>query len=151
MPSAPIVFLDFDGVTHPEVCKTEKLFTCLPLIESVLRRHPQAEIVISSSWREHHPLQALRGFFCEDMAARVVGCTPITPRLPVEPAAQHVRESECRAWLAAHRPGHPWIAIDDVPWLFSPGCPHLLLTHHRTGFTATDAAHLQSVLERPPQ
>lgn len=38
-----------------------------------------------------------------------------------------------------------------IVFLDSPGCPHLILTQHRTGFTATDAAHLQSVLERPPQ
>lgn len=148
MKSVPIVFLDFDGVTHPEVCKGEQLFTCLPLIEDVLRNHPLVDVVISSSWREHHPLNELREFFAPDMRQRLLGSTPVTPRNEAEPAAPYVRQTECETWLTTHRPGHPWIAIDDVPWLFAPGRPNLLLTHHRVGFTPANAAHLQSILER---
>lgn len=148
MKKAPIVFLDFDGVTHPEVCKKEKLFTCLPLIETVLRRHLPAQIVISSSWRTHHPLSELRAFFAPDIRQRVLGSTPVTPRNQAVPAAPHVRQTECETWLTTHRPGHPWIAIDDVPWLFAVGCPNLLLTNHRVGFTLGNADHLHSVLER---
>ena len=145
---APIVFLDFDGVTHPELCSTDQLFGCLPLIEEVLRQHEQVEVVISSSWREPHPLSELREFFSGDIAPRVVGRTPVIPRQPAMPATAGLREIECLTWLAANRPGHPWIAIDDVPWIFSPGCPNLLLTNHRLGFTPANAAHLHSILER---
>lgn len=56
----PILFLDFDGVTHPEVCTAPELFTCLPLIEAVLLRHSHVCIVISSAWREHHGLEDLQ-------------------------------------------------------------------------------------------
>lgn len=145
---APVVFLDFDGVTHPECCKTERLFTSVPLIEEVLRRHTSVEVVISSSWREHHPLSELRAFFSHDMSHRVVGVTPVAPRHRAEPSPAAVRETECLTWLAANRPDHPWIAIDDVPWIFSPGCPNLLLTHHRVGFTQLNADQLHSILER---
>lgn len=144
----PIVFLDFDGVTHPELCRTDQLFTCLPLIEAVLRSHAPAEVVISSSWREHHPFTELREFFSGDIAPWVVGCTPVVSRHPAMPGSAGLREIECLTWLALHRPDHPWIAIDDVSWIFSPGCPNLLLTHHRVGFTPANAAHLHSILER---
>lgn len=145
---APIVFLDFDGVTHPELCREDQLFTCLPLIEAVLRRHEHVEVVISSSWRVHHPLSELRKFFAEDIAHKVVDCTPVFPSTYARPGPAGLRQTECLAWLADHRPDHPWIAIDDVPWMFDPGCPNLLLTLHRVGFTPANAAHLQSVLER---
>lgn len=145
---APIVFLDFDGVTHPEVCKGEQLFNCLPLIERVLRHHRQVEVVISSSWREHHPLSELSARFSHDIGDRVVGCTPVVPIDRAQPAPSQVRELECRTWLTLHRPDHPWIAIDDVSWLFQPGCPNLLLTNQRTGFTRNNAEFLHSLLER---
>ena len=54
-----IVFLDFDGVLHPEFDpddperpkQNSDLFCRLPLIEAVLREFSQVEIVISSAWR----------------------------------------------------------------------------------------------------
>lgn len=145
---AHIVFLDFDGVLHPEVCPTAQLFSCLPLFEGVLLSHADVEVVISSSWRLHHPLTELRNRFSLEIADRIVDGTPVYRQDPGGAAVAHVRERECRAWLDLHRPTHPWVAIDDVPWLFTPGCPHLLLTSHRTGFTAANAAHLHTVLER---
>lgn len=144
----PVVFLDFDGVTHPEVCKTVQLFNCLPLIERVLRQHLAVDVVISSSWRLHHPLSELRAFFSEDVAHRVVGVTPCEAVRRDLPAPQHVRERECRRWLELHGPDRPWVAIDDVPWLFTPGCPHLLLTDHRAGFSLANASHLHALLQR---
>jgi hypothetical protein len=49
---------------------TEELFTLLPLIEEVLRGFEACKIVISSSWREVHPLDELREFFAPDMRPR---------------------------------------------------------------------------------
>lgn len=148
MKASPVLFLDFDGVTHPEQCTSDKLFTCLPLIENVLRRYEDVEVVISSSWREFHKLSEMRGFFASDIAQRVVDCTPILPRNEVEPAPTRVRQRECLTWLDANRPGRPWLAIDDVPWMFEVGCANLLLTNHLTGFSQADAIYLKSVLER---
>ena len=75
VPASCIVFLDFDGVTHPEPCKGVNYFCHLPLIEAVLQEYPAVDIVISSSWRdpELHSLDDLRGFLSPDIAARVVG------------------------------------------------------------------------------
>lgn len=35
-----ILFLDFDGVTHPDPCDAGQHVTRLPLIEQVLRPYP---------------------------------------------------------------------------------------------------------------
>ena len=142
-----IVFLDFDGVTHPQNCTSEQLFSCLPLIEDVLRHHLQAEIVISSSWREPHNLKELREFFSHDIAPRVVGSTPVASRSGLAPAATKVRQLECLAWREENRLGQPWLAIDDTSWNFEVGCPNLLLTNPRTGFTEAEARFLHTVLQ----
>lgn len=146
MTMAPILFLDFDGVTHPEVCTAPELFNCLPRIEAVLLHHPLVEIVISSAWREYHPLAELKQRFCPQLRPRVVGGTPLQRQDPSEPALCHVREIECRAWLTANRPDAAWLAIDDAPWLFSPRCANLLLTNHALGFTTDDAVLLDKRL-----
>lgn len=143
----PILFLDFDGVTHPEACTAAQLFCGLPLIEVVLLRHPGVEIVISSSWREHRGLQELQGHFSPALLDRVVGCTPIYRQDPCEPAQRHVREIECRSWLQAHRPDAMWLALDDNPRLFRKGCPNLLSIDGRVGFTAADALRLDARLQ----
>lgn len=58
-----ILFLDFDGVLHPEydgqATPADVVFCHLPRFEAVMRDHPEVEIVISSMWREQFPLDAL--------------------------------------------------------------------------------------------
>lgn len=143
----PVLFLDFDGVTHPVAPLPDcwKHFGSLPLIEEVLSRHPGVDIVISSSWRAHFTLDELREHFAPDMRSRVVGCTPLwTP-------GGACRQGEVQAWLAQNRPGAPWVAIDDDAWCFEMGCPHLLLTAKYFAFQDEDAARLELMLrERLP-
>lgn len=45
-----ILFLAFDGVTHPQPCFHENVFCRLHLIESVLREHELSDIEIVC-WR----------------------------------------------------------------------------------------------------
>ena len=51
-----ILFLDFDGVLHPEgedhILNGGADFCFLPRLEALLREFPWVKIVISSSWRE---------------------------------------------------------------------------------------------------
>lgn len=65
----PILFLDFDGVLHPEHCHESKHFCCLPFLEGVLREIPDCELVITSTWRLHKPLDDLRSYFSSDAPA----------------------------------------------------------------------------------
>lgn len=152
--AAPILFLDFDGVTHPEPCKKDDFFQSLPLIEDVLRRHPGVLVVLSTTWRKNHPLEELRVRFSTDMEHRVIGGTPfisIDERAwyPV-PLSERPRQREVQAWLHQNRTlTHPWIAIDDRPWWFESECRNLLVTDRIAGFTETNADQLHNmILER---
>ena len=70
------LFMDFDGVTHPEPCFKDTMFCQLPFIEEVIREFQPVEIVISSSWREHYSLCELQDMFSPDIGRRIVGMTP---------------------------------------------------------------------------
>ena len=117
-----ILFLDFDGVLHPEhdgkPTPADRVFCHLPRFEAIMRDHPEVEIVISSTWREQFPLDALRARFSPDIAARVIGATPITPRIDGKYAPAR-REGEILDWLTqAGREREPWLALDDAAWRF---------------------------------
>ncbi|WP_353398571.1 HAD domain-containing protein [Hydrogenophaga sp. 5NK40-0174] len=146
MLNSPVIFLDFDGVTHPRLCSPEELFSCLPRIEVVLQRHPKADVVISSSWRECHQLHDLRQHFDAGFRHRVVACTPAPKFDHREPTPPHVREFECLTWLEGNRPNSPWLAIDDAKSLFTCNCSNLLLTNGSIGFSESDALELHARL-----
>ena len=137
-----ILFLDFDGVLHPlpdPQQPGQELFTRLELLEQVLRELPEVEVVISSSWREAHPLEELRTYFSRDLQHRIVDVTPVRIADSEAPAEVHefVRHCECLAWLRRARRTHTrWLAIDDVASLWAPGCANLLLIDGSTGLTA---------------
>lgn len=149
-----VMFLDFDGVTHQDPGWNAEPFCRLPLIEAVLRDFAGVDIVISSSWREHHSLDEIRGFFAADMAPRVVGFTPSikAPSSDWMPGfvPTHEREWDIETWMKANRPwGTPWLAVDDRDWWFSPGSSNLLLTKAAVAFTEANAEELrQMILDR---
>ena len=72
----PILFLDFDGVLHPEHCHESKHFSCLPVFESVLSQVPDCKLVIASTWRLQIPVERLREKLGPNVAAKLVGVTP---------------------------------------------------------------------------
>jgi hypothetical protein len=143
-----ILFLDIDGVLHPRPLPGQSgqtdLFSALHLLEDVLRQAPDVEVVISSSWREHHPLDEMREFFSEDLRERIVDVTPLPPLAggPGE-LSDYPRHAECAAWMAQRRPaGTPWLAIDDACEEFVPDCAQLLLVDGSVGLTPASAAEL---------
>ena len=152
-----IVFLDFDGVLHPEYTdNTADLFSRLPLVEDVLREFPRAEIVISSAWRLNwrDPSVAtleLRKHFSEDIAPRVMGVTPNYIHLDRKNAPDglylYQRQWECVMWLRAHRPaGTPWVALDDRAYWFRPFCENLMAFDRDVAFTPDRQAELRARL-----
>jgi hypothetical protein len=145
-----ILFLDFDGVMHPDAAEQDQHFRCASRIEEVLRDFPAVQVVISSSWREAYTLEQIRGFFSPDIAARIHDVTPVLVAAEMLPEAlcSFMREGECLTWMKLHRPeGTPWIALDDQAWRFQPMCPNLLLTDPKTGFTDENAQTLRQHLE----
>lgn len=145
---APVLFLDFDGVLHPDGAQVDQLFCRIPMLEEVLRRYPTVDVVISSSWREVHPLDEIQEYFSPDIGRRVIDITPVRPPLDAIPTGlwSFVREAECAVWMLEHRPLAPWVALDDQPWRFRPFASNLLLIDGRTGLTAKDAERLATAL-----
>lgn len=135
----PILFLDFDGVLHPDPCWSEdRHFEKLPALENVLRDFPKIEIVVSSTWRHKRSLDRLRGLFSSDIAPRIIDVTPDRAQFPelaelVGPT--YLREIEITAWLRCSKePWRTWVALDDRAHWFRPFCPHLVLCNHDVGF-----------------
>jgi len=148
-----ILALDFDGTTHPDRCEVDQYFRRLELLEPWLRRFPGVEVVISSSWREAHPLDELRAFFTEDIQSRVVGVTPVASKsdwakvddelLPI----RFEREAEIKAWLRERGYAlRPWVALDDQAWRFGPFCEQLVLCDPQTGLTERELGRAARVL-----
>lgn len=107
-----VLFLDFDGVLHPEEAPEEDLFSCSPVLWHVLRARPEIEVVFSTSWREFKAQKALIQLVTRnggrDLRHRFIGQTPVIPlaRYSEHP---HPREEECRGWLAQNqRIDSPW-------------------------------------------
>lgn len=136
-----ILFLDFDGVLHPEFCHSSKYFSCLPHLEAAVRQVPGCEIVISSTWRIGHSLPRMLRPFSPDIVQRVIGITPIAIEMGTLPDTLNSfrREAECEAWLRMSGLVYaPWVALDDRPWLFTPFCKHVYRVNGKTGLTAKD-------------
>lgn len=129
-----IIFLDFDGVLHPEpYARPELLLRELPRLERVLRHFPQAQIVVSSTWRNTRTLGELQDLFSPDVARQVIGVTPAWRDLD-QVVYSYQRQAEVEAWLRANR--SPWdrfVVLDDRAWLFSPFYAPLLKCNPLTG------------------
>ncbi len=156
-----ILFLDFDGVLHPDRSRTEPKFCRMPLMEAWLRSRPGVEVVISSSWREVHPFEELVSLFADDLQARVVGCTPRYLR-SIDGGhfagwahtsedfgpSNFAREIECRRWLhSSWQPGQKWAALDDMPELFAPSCAALVVCDAAVGLTHAKLAEVDHHLQ----
>ena len=136
-----ILFLDFDGVLHPRYengpVPVEAAFCHLPRFEAVMHDFPEVQIVISSTWREQFSLDKLRTWFSADIAARIVGATPIVPA--DHPGSLERRESEILAWLVEQgRSSEPWLALDDSTWQFRYCRDHLVAC---TSYVGLDGPH----------
>ena len=152
-----ILFLDFDGVLHPEIAQRPiDLLNRLPLVEEVMREFPGVEIVISSAWRLKYanPIEALvelRKHFSPDIASRVVGVTPDHTKMDdhdsPEGLSRFTRHWECEAWMRANRlPGTRWMAMDDRVYMFRPFTEHLMAFDRLVAFTQDHQDSLRAYL-----
>lgn len=156
-----ILALDFDGVLHPVSSRTEPKFCRLDLLEEWLGGRPAVRVVISSSWREVHPLDELASFFPESLRPRIIGAAPVYEKLfgqqgsrsPSEIAAtRYQRQVEIERWLADNGATEgQWAALDDDSNLFEPACKHLVLCDPKIGLTNAHLGQLDAMLrdERP--
>ncbi len=147
-----ILFLDFDGVLHPEPCyDQDKLFCFLPRLEKVLLSFPQIHVVVSSTWRDTRTLDELRSFFTLEIRQRVIGVTPHwRDHADLFDVIGYQRQTEVEAWIRnSGQPWLPWVAIDDKPYLFRPFLPNLIKTGSSTGFDAEAEISLRQFLVAP--
>lgn len=80
-----ILFLDFDGVLHPDAAflvkgrptfKAEgELFMWAPLLIKTLSDFPEVQIVLSTSWARELSFNRARRWLTTELRARVVGST----------------------------------------------------------------------------
>ena len=144
-----ILFLDFDGVLHPEPCyDKQSLFCCLPRLENVLRDFPKVRVVISSTWRETRSLSEIQSSFSADISSRIIGMTPSWRDLPdLLEVVGYQRQTEVEAWLrGSEEPWLSWIAIDDKAFLFKPFLPNLVKTNSLVGFDEDSELRLRQKL-----
>lgn len=151
-----ILALDFDGVLHPVRTTAEPKFCRMDILEGWLRNRPAVDILISSSWREGHPLDLLQSFFADDLQARVIGVTPLAHRLlgpswsrsdAERAVAIGERQYEIEQWIAdSGAPARPWAALDDDPSLFRPDCQRLVLCVSEVGLTEAQLERLDAML-----
>lgn len=154
-PARRVLALDVDGVMHPLNAGTDSLFCRLGLFEAWLRQRPDVSVVISSSWREAHPLDEMRSFFSVDVQPRVVGMTPVLQKQlaleqhgsPQEIAVmRYQRQAEIERWLIdAGRQHEDWVALDDDASLFAPAQLNLVLTDPSVGLTTQTLALVDAV------
>jgi hypothetical protein len=122
LPRVIYLFLDFDGVLHPEGVPHRRLFERLPAVEEILLAHPQVRVVVSSTWRLRRSISELRQLFDPGVAGQVIGRTP-----HLDDGQPFARERECLQWLRSHADAwSAWVALDDRPWLFKPFCRQLI-------------------------
>jgi hypothetical protein len=146
-----IIFLDFDGVLHPENHTPETEFCFVGNFADAIRLvdfEHGLPIVVSSTWRHHKSLDDLRAKFPPRVMDQVIGVTPYLRREELdriddwevtggEESKSRHRQREILQWLNAHAPGSKWLAIDDRPEYFHRGCPNLFVVPKAsTGLTS---------------
>jgi hypothetical protein len=145
------LFLDFDGVLHPEPgYSKDELFCKLPLFEATIRDFPNVDIVISSTWRQTYEFVALQAIFSEDIGERVIGVTPNwndVAKLPLS-ILPYRRQAEIEGWLRqSDQAWRPWLALDDRAYLFKPFQPNLVRCHPITGLVQETVLELRKKLK----
>ena len=127
-----VLFLDFDGVLHPDNCGPHEQFCYVGNFANAMRLVDplhKMPVVISSTWRYLHSLKELREKFPEDIAAQIVGITSYQTNDELGPIEDWAtfggfelkemhRQLEIMHWMKAHAPQGDWIAIDDRPGFF---------------------------------
>lgn len=135
MISPPLLFLDFDGVLHPGSGLGESRLIHAKALEAALDGL-DVRVVVSSSWRFHHPMDAILRDLPSRLAQRVVGATGQAH------IGRWARFHEIKAWLAVHDPLADWRALDDAVLEFPKPCPQLIVCHPQEGFGPRQAQAL---------
>jgi hypothetical protein len=119
------LYLDFDGVLHPNFVDKGQLFTHMPELTKALEGKP-LRIVISSSWRFHENFAYLKSLFAPTIQDQVLGCTG-PAHIGKWPRWHEIKKHAATYGVT------DWIALDDAFMEFPPECEELILCDGRTG------------------
>jgi hypothetical protein len=121
----PILFLDFDGVLHPDAAfKTRRgielrgegeLFMWAPILEKLLSECPQTQIVLSTSWVRQLDFKRAKKRLSESVQDRVIGATyhsTMESGPDSTPWMRRTRWQQIAIYLARNKI-QDWIAVDD--------------------------------------
>lgn len=123
-----ILFLDFDGVLHPdavylrpngevELRSGGELFMWAPLLIEALSAHQNIRIVLSTSWARNLGYYQARKALPTDIQNRVIGATWHSAMGRGWPDYiawdNQSRYEQIAAWLARSQEQTSWVAIDD--------------------------------------
>ena len=142
---AVVLFLNFDGVLHPNQSET---FEYLPELYRILDAFPGTDVVISSDWRHSASHDYLLRLFDAPYRDRIRDITG------PERNGRGPRQAEIEAYAAANGIRY-WIAVDDDAGLFLPECPWLChvpraegLGHGNVERVIAALGHLSGAAER---
>ena len=129
-----LLYIDFDGVLHPTTGKD--LFCSMHLLEEALIGK-DCQIIISSSWRFHHPFEYLLGLFPESLIRQVAGVTgdAFVGRWP--------RYSEILIDVSKRAAQGRWRALDDSWIEFPKDCPELIRCNPNVGMGSKESDELK--------
>jgi hypothetical protein len=145
-----IVFLDFDGVLHPDPClDATRLFENAPRLALALFDFPRVMLVLSTAWRQGGTFEQLLVLLPEQVRERVIGVTPNFADFSTAAALiPYRRQAECMRWMLQNRlQDEAWLALDDRASEFTPYCENLIECDPQTGFDDVVSARLRAALQ----
>jgi len=136
-----LLFLDFDGVTHPLVSPQMFLPECMDALATAIMPY-ELEIVVTSTWRETYHYEKLESLLSV-LGKKLQGVTPVID----DPFLKYVRYHEVRQYLTeSNQIETPWLAIDDIPGFYPEDAP-VYWSDSKTGFTVKDISKLSKFIE----
>ena len=139
-----LLFLDFDGVLHPNFCPAQNHFSRTDfLMEAISECSGTLEVAISSSWRFHYSLDEILSYLPKALRDQISGATP-----EVEPG-RHQRYREINAYLTQYKEEPDWRALDDDLAGFPKGCPELIVCDGRVGIDSECVLSLRTWMAAP--
>jgi len=140
-----LLFLDFDGVTHPAHDYVGFFrIECMVWLDKIIRENSELQVVISSSWRKHYPIDELKTMLGPTVAPRVIGVTPVINT----PLLRAARYHEVIAHLEKTNNNNAnWLALDDVKEFYTGHEGKVIFTNPMFGITQKEYEEINFLLK----